>query len=223
MAKREGERSARPWVPSSRRLPVLAEAAAGCQGCDLYLRATQVVFGEGPSRAAMMLVGEQPGDREDVEGRPFVGPAGALLAKALAEAGIDAASAYVTNAVKHFSWEERGKRRIHKKPRVSEVRACRPWLDAEIAAVQPRVIVCLGATASQALLGSAFKLTTGRGRPVDLAEPVVRIVATIHPSAVLRAPDRAARDQAFASLVADLKVAVRLVEDKPLTKRQPKA
>jgi DNA polymerase len=170
-----------------------------------------------------MLVGEQPGDREDVEGRPFVGPAGALLAKALTEAGIDAAAAYVTNAVKHFSWEERGKRRIHKKPRVSEVRACRPWLDAEIAAVRPRVIVCLGATASQALLGSTFKLTTGRGRPVDVPGLTARVVAAIHPSAVLRAPDHDARDRAFASLVADLKIAVRLGEDEPRAPGPPKA
>jgi len=170
-----------------------------------------------------MLVGEQPGDREDLEGRPFVGPAGALLAKALTEAGIDAGSAYVTNAVKHFSWEERGKRRIHKKPRASEVRACRPWLDAEIAAVRPRVIVCLGATASQALLGATFKLTAGRGRPVEPQDLGVQVVATIHPSAVLRAPDHDAREQAFASLVADLKVAVALVEEKPPASRPPKA
>ena len=210
MPKRaDDERSARPWVPASKRLPLLREAAAACEGCDLYLRATQVVFGAGPARAAIMLVGEQPGDREDLEGAPFVGPAGALLGKALEAAGIPLSVAYVTNAVKHFSWEPRGKRRIHKKPRASEVRACRPWLEAEIAAVRPRVIVCLGATASQSLLGASFKLTAARGRVLEQQIGGAAVVATIHPSAVLRAPDHEARDAAFASLVADLKVATR--------------
>jgi DNA polymerase len=194
-------------VPATKRIPALRDAAAECQGCDLYLRATQVVFGAGPARATIMLVGEQPGDREDVEGAPFVGPAGALLSRALAEAGIPASEAYVTNAVKHFSWEPRGKRRIHKKPRASEVRACRPWLEAEIAAVRPRVIVCLGATAAQSLLGASFKLMASRGRVLEQQVGGAVVVATIHPSAVLRAPDHEARDAALASLVADLKVA----------------
>jgi DNA polymerase len=211
MAKRgdENERTARPWVPATKRIPVLREAAAECQGCDLYLRATQVVFGAGAARATIMLVGEQPGDREDLEGAPFVGPAGALLNKALADAGIPLPEAYVTNAVKHFSWEPRGKRRIHKKPRASEVRACRPWLEAEIATVRPRVIVCLGATAAQSLLGASFKLMASRGRVLDQRIGGAAVVATIHPSAVLRAPDHEAREAALASLVADLKVAAR--------------
>ena len=206
----EQERSARPFVPESKSLPTLQEAAEKCQGCDLYLRATQVVFGAGTKRAVMMLVGEQPGDKEDLEGKPFVGPAGAILTRALADAGIDPATVYVTNAVKHFSWEPRGKRRIHKKPRASEVRACRPWLEAEIASVRPRVIVALGATAAQSLLGAAFRLTAQRGQAVTspLAEAVV---ATIHPSAILRAPDTESRHAALAEFVRDLKAAAALL------------
>jgi uracil-DNA glycosylase family protein len=206
----EQERSARPFVPESKSLPTLQEAAEKCQGCDLYLRATQVVFGAGTKRAVMMLVGEQPGDREDLEGKPFVGPAGAMLTRALGDAGIDPATVYVTNVVKHFSCEPRGKRRIHKKPRASEVRACRPWLEAEIAAVRPRVIVALGATAAQSLLGTAFRLTAQRGQAITspLAEAVV---ATIHPSAILRAPDTESRHAALAEFVRDLKVAAALL------------
>jgi DNA polymerase len=191
----------------------MREAARDCQGCDLYLRATQVVFGRGATRALVMLVGEQPGDREDLEGAPFVGPAGALLDRALADAGIDRARAYVTNAVKHFSWEERGKRRIHKKPRASEVRACRPWLEAEIAAVGPRLVVCLGATASQSLLGASFRLTASRGRILEVAELGVRVLATIHPSAVLRAADAESREAAYASFVADLRVVAEAIRE----------
>lgn len=213
-ARPKEPRSARPWVPESRSIPALRDAARSCEGCDLYLRATRVVFGEGASRAAVMLVGEQPGDREDLEGRPFVGPAGALLDRALSEAGLDRARAYVTNAVKHFSWEERGKRRIHKKPRASEVKACRPWLEAEIAAVRPRVVVCLGATASQSLLGASFRLMAERGRILDVPNLGVRVLATIHPSAVLRAIDKESRDAAYASLVADLNVAASLLHRK---------
>jgi DNA polymerase len=201
-------------VPAARRLPDLAAAARKCEGCDLYLRATQVVFGEGSARAALMLVGEQPGDREDLEGKPFVGPAGALLTRALAEAGVDRATAYVTNAVKHFSWEERGKRRIHKKPRADQVRACRPWLEAEIETLSPRLLVCLGATAAQALLGAGFKLMATRGRILEDPGLGVRVLATIHPSAVLRAPDAEARKAAFESLVADLRVAAKAVADR---------
>src|SRR5688572_16128261 len=187
-AAKEIERSARPFVPASRSLAALGAAAEGCQGCDLYLRATQVVFGAGAKRATMMLVGEQPGDKEDLEGKPFVGPAGAMLQRALEEAGLKPEAIYVTNAVKHFSWEPRGKRRIHKKPRASEIRACRPWLEAEVRAVKPVVIVCLGATATESVLGSGFRLTQHRGEvhPSPLAD---RVVATIHPSAVLRATD----------------------------------
>jgi len=207
----EEPRTARPFVPASRSLATLRRAADGCRGCDLYKRATQVVFGAGSREARVLLVGEQPGDREDLEGKPFVGPAGALLTKALEEAGLDPAAAYVTNAVKHFSWEPRGKRRIHKKPRASEIRACRPWLEAELEAVRPHLIVCLGATASQSLLGSGFKLTAHRGELVE-SPWGGRVLATIHPSAVLRAPDQDARRAAYDGLVADLSVAARALE-----------
>jgi uracil-DNA glycosylase family protein len=204
------ERSAQPYVPASRSLPALREAAAQCQGCDLYLRATQVVFGAGSRRATMMLVGEQPGDKEDLEGEPFVGPAGAMLKRALEEAGVEPEQIYVTNAVKHFSWEPRGKRRIHKKPRASEIRACRPWLEAEIEAVHPAVIVCLGATAAQSLLGADFKLTAQRGQAIT--SPLAKaVVATIHPSSILRAPDTESRHAAFAGLVDDLRAAAKLL------------
>jgi DNA polymerase len=191
-------------VPRTKSLSVLAAAAQQCEGCQLYRNATQAVLGEGSREARVVLVGEQPGDREDLEGAPFVGPAGALLDRALADAGLTRREAYLTNAVKHFKWEPRGKRRIHKKPRLSELRACRPWLDAELRILRPSFIVCLGATAAQALLGPSFRLMAHRGRIVDAAG--ARILATIHPSAVLRAPDRAQRAAAYATLVADLRV-----------------
>jgi DNA polymerase len=199
------ERSAAPFVPNSTSLRTLSAAAHECRGCDLYRTATQVVFGAGPSAARVMFVGEQPGDQEDRAGAPFVGPAGAVLDKALADAGIPRDDVYVTNAVKHFKWELRGKRRIHKKPRMSEIKACRPWLEAEIRAVQPVVVVCLGATAAQSVLGSQFKLMQHRGRvmPSTLAD---RVIATIHPSAVLRAPDSEGRRAAYDMLVEDLRV-----------------
>jgi DNA polymerase len=167
----------------------LREAAAGCQACDLWLRGTQTVFGEGAPHAKVMLVGEQPGDQEDIKGHPFVGPAGKLLYKALDEAGIDPKQTYVTNVVKHFKWEPRGKRRIHKKPSVLEITACRPWIEAEIQVIKPTVIVCLGATAAQTLLGKHFRVSTQRGEfiPSPLAPYVI---ATVHPSSLLRAPDR---------------------------------
>src|SRR4051812_22184080 len=197
------ESTAAPFVPPSRSLRTLSAAAHECRGCDLYKRATQVVFGAGPKSARVMFVGEQPGDQEDRRGEPFVGPAGAMLDKALEDAGIPRADVYVTNAVKHFKWEPRGKRRIHKKPRASEIKACRPWLEAELRAVKPQVVVCLGATAAQSMLGAQFKLMQNRGKVVvsPLAE---RVVATIHPSAVLRAPDSEGRRAAYESLVADL-------------------
>ena len=206
-----GERSAAPFVPASTSLKVLSASAHECRGCDLYKAATQVVFGAGPKRARVMFVGEQPGDQEDRQGEPFVGPAGALLDKALADAGIPGDDVYVTNAVKHFKWEPRGKRRIHKKPRASEVKACRPWLEAELRAVHPAVVVCLGATAAQSLLGSSFKLMQQRGKVVTsgMAGPVV---ATIHPSAVLRAPEAEGRRAAYEMLVADLKVAGKMLK-----------
>jgi uracil-DNA glycosylase family protein len=177
------------------------EAARGCRACDLWQLGTQTVFGEGSPKSELMLVGEQPGDQEDLAGRPFVGPAGQLLDRALDEAGIDRKVAYVTNVVKHFKWQPRGKRRIHQKPNAAEVAACRPWLDAELALVQPKALVCLGATAAQALLGRQFRVSKDRGVPVesDLA-PVV--MATVHPSSILRSEDR---EQEFALLVEDLR------------------
>ena len=200
-----GERSAAPFVPKTTSIRTLTAAAHECRGCDLYKAATQVVFGAGPGKARVVFVGEQPGDQEDRQGAPFVGPAGAMLDKALEDAGIPREDVYVTNAVKHFKWEPRGKRRIHKKPRASEVKACRPWLEAELRAVKPEIVVCLGATAAQSMLGAQFKLMQNRGKVVvsPLAE---HVVATIHPSAVLRAPDSEGRRQAYDSLVADLKV-----------------
>src|SRR5687767_3782693 len=200
-----GKRSAAPFVPKTKSLRALSAAANECRGCDLYRTATQVVFGAGPRSAHVMFVGEQPGDQEDRQGAPFVGPAGALLDKALEEAGIPRNQVYVTNAVKHFKWEPRGKRRIHKKPRASEIKACRPWLEAELRAVKPAVIVCLGATAAQSVFGSQFKLMQQRGRVLASAL-APQAVATIHPSAVLRAPDSEGRREAYAMLVADLKV-----------------
>jgi uracil-DNA glycosylase len=207
------ERSARRFLPASRSLPALRAAAETCQGCDLYLRATRVVFGAGPRDAKVMLVGEQPGDREDMEGKPFIGPAGAILDRALDEAGLTPGDAYVTNAVKHFRWEPRGKRRVHKKPRVSEMKACRPWLEAEIEAVGPAVIVCLGATAAQALLGAAFRLTAHRGEVIESAWAPA-LIATIHPSSILRAPDADARREAYDGFVTDLKKAAALVRQR---------
>jgi DNA polymerase len=186
------------------------DAAAGCKACDLYKRGTQTVFGEGPTRAEVMLVGEQPGDAEDLAGHPFVGPAGRLLDRALADAGIDRARVYVTNVVKHFKWEPRGKRRIHAKPNAAEIGACRPWLETEIALVKPRVLVLLGATAAQALLGRAFKVSRQRGQFVE--SPLAPLVtATVHPSSILRAPDDEARRLEMQRFVADLRnVAARL-------------
>ena len=190
-------------VPTGGGLPTLRKAAATCRACDLWKTGTQTVFGEGTKRAELMLVGEQPGDREDIEGAPFVGPAGRMLDKALTEADIERRAVYLTNVVKHFKWEPRGKRRIHKKPNMQEISACRPWLDAEIRAVRPRALVCLGATAAQALIGRGFKVSTQRGELVEssLAEIVT---ATVHPSSILRARDDAARKLAYEEFVRDL-------------------
>jgi uracil-DNA glycosylase len=197
--------SALDFLPARHDLDSLKEAARQCQGCDLYREATQVVFGEGRAPAAILMVGEQPGDREDLQGKPFVGPAGQLLDKCLESAGIDRTEVYITNAVKHFKWEPRGKIRLHKKPNSLEIAACRPWLEAEISAVQPRIIVCLGATAAQSLLGAQFRLTKHRGEvfPTNYGS----VTATIHPSAILRMPEPAAKEAEIASLVQDLKVA----------------
>jgi uracil-DNA glycosylase family protein len=208
--RRPGAREPRPGEPVPSLLPdrpslgAVRTIAAGCKACNLYARGTQTVFGEGPRRAALMLVGEQPGDAEDQAGHPFVGPAGRLLDRALEEAGIDRRLVYVTNVVKHFKWEPRGKRRIHAKPNAAEIAACRPWLDVEIALVQPQVLVCLGSTAAQALLGRAFRVSKQRGElvPSPLA-PVV--TATVHPSAILRAPDDEARREEMLRFVHDLR------------------
>ncbi|HZT65049.1 MAG TPA: UdgX family uracil-DNA binding protein [Acidimicrobiales bacterium] len=201
---------AAPFVPDQRDLAALREAAAACRGCDLHRQATQTVFGDGDQASRVMLVGEQPGDREDIEGEPFVGPAGRLLDRALSEAGIDRREVYVTNAVKHFSWRPAGKRRIHKKPAARQVSACRPWLEAELEAVRPEVVVCLGATAAQSLLGASFRVTRQRGEVIDL-DRAVRAVATVHPSSILRAPDES-RHQEMAAFVADLRAAARLLD-----------
>jgi len=195
--------SAADFMPPTRTLAALREAAAGCRGCELWKRGTQTVFGAGPRRARVMFVGEQPGHEEDLAGEPFVGPAGKVLDRALDAAGVDRAQTYVTNVVKHFKWEPKGKRRIHAKPNAVEITACLPWLQAELDIVKPTVLVCLGATAAQALLGRQFKVTQHRGEWVrsPLAEGVT---ATVHPSSILRAPDEAARYEAFARFVEDL-------------------
>src|SRR3954462_9860052 len=197
------EASAAP-VPPTRDLKTLAQAAKRCRACPLWKRGTQTVFGEGRRGSRILFVGEQPGDKEDLEGRPFVGPAGAVLDKALDDAGIDRRDVYVTNAVKHFKWEPRGKRRIHKKPNAMEIAACRPWLDAEIEAVQPDVIVCLGATAAQALLGKQFRVTKSRGEIIEAEGKTM--LATVHPSSILRAPDDEARRLEREKFVEDLRV-----------------
>jgi DNA polymerase len=185
---------------------VLAQAADGCRGCDLYKTATQAVFGEGPRDAPLMLVGEQPGDQEDLAGKPFVGPAGRMLDRGLAEVGIERRQVYVTNAVKHFKWVPRGKRRLHAKPSAREVRACQPWLIRELEVVRPKMLVALGSTAAQSLFGGGFKVMSQRGEvsPSDLAPWAM---ATVHPSSLLRAPDDEARRRAFEAFVADLRVA----------------
>jgi uracil-DNA glycosylase family protein len=192
-------------IPPRPTLAALRKAAASCQACDLWKRGTQTVFGEGTPKAELMLVGEQPGNEEDLIGRPFVGPAGKLLDRALEEAGIERSRAYVTNVVKHFKWEPRGKRRIHAKPDVVEITACLPWLQAELAVVKPRALVCLGATAAQALLGRKFKVTQQRGQFVP--SPLAPLVtATVHPSSILRAPDDATRRAERARFVEDLRI-----------------
>jgi uracil-DNA glycosylase family protein len=201
-------------IPPRPSLPKLREVAAGCTACDLHLTGTQTVFGEGPSPATVMFVGEQPGDQEDKAGHPFVGPSGKLLDSALAAAEIDRREVYVTNVVKHFKWErgEKSARRIHKKPNAAEINACRPWLDAEIRLVKPGVIVCLGATAAQSLLGKQFRITRDRGKPIRQADGPV-IFATVHPSAVLRSPDPESRDRAEREFFADLKRVARFLRD----------
>jgi DNA polymerase len=204
------EGSAAPLVPERPTLPKLREAAAGCQACDLWKTGTQTVFGEGTRGAEILFVGEQPGDKEDLAGRPFVGPAGRVLDEALAAAGIDRKLAYVTNAVKHFKWEPRGKRRIHAKPNSAELAACRPWLDAELEVVKPKVLVALGATAAQSLLGRQFRVTKQRGVPVE-SDLAPHVVATVHPSSILRQETEEDREEAMKAFVSDLEVVAKLL------------
>jgi uracil-DNA glycosylase family protein len=203
------DETAAPLVPERPSLKKLKEAAAGCTACPLHETGTQTVFGEGLTKARVVFVGEQPGDQEDQQGKPFVGPAGKLLDKALEDAGIDRSAVYVTNVVKHFKWQARGKRRIHQKPNWSEIAACRPWLEAELDVIEPRVLVCLGATAAQALLGRDFRVSRQRGELVesDLAE---NVIATVHPSSILRADDET-RDLEYRELVRDLEVVAKLI------------
>jgi uracil-DNA glycosylase family protein len=203
--------SARALIPPQPTLPRLRQAAASCTACPLYRNATQTVFGEGPEQAPLMLVGEQPGDVEDLAGHPFVGPAGRLLDECLAAAGIDRTHAYVTNAVKHFKWAPRGRRRIHEKPAAAEIAACFPWLEAEITAVAPRVLVALGATAAQALFGRGFRVTRDRGRVID-SPWAPRVLATVHPSALLRAPDAETRHRETERFIADLRQVATFLE-----------
>jgi len=198
-------KGAEKFLPSRITLPALQAAVQNCRGCDLYRYATQAVFGEGPRHASIVMIGEEPGNDEDIKGHPFVGPAGKLLDRALADAGIARDEVYVTNAVKHFKFEERGKRRLHKKPQASEVQACRPWLEAELRVIKPDVIVCLGATAAQAMMGAAFRLTKERGKFFELPSGGY-CTATVHPAAILRAPDQEQRHAQYRDFVQELKL-----------------
>jgi DNA polymerase len=204
MSSRQSQTSAKDFFPARLTLPTLKTAAADCKACDLWEKGTQTVFGEGKRRASVLFVGEQPGNEEDLTGKPFVGPAGRLFEEALAEAGIKRKQTYVTNVVKHFKWEPRGKRRIHKKPNAREIKACRPWLEGEIALVKPQVIVALGATAAQALLGAQFRVTKQRGQFLE-SHLAPYIMATVHPSSILRAPDDETRRLEYRQFVEDLK------------------
>ena len=205
--------SALPFIPDSRSLATLRKAAKDCEGCPLFQRATQTVFGEGAVHATILLVGEQPGDQEDIAGKPFIGPAGKLLDKCLAEAGIDRKHTYVTNMVKHFKWEPRGKRRLHEKPNQMEISACKPWLRREIDVVQPKIIVALGATAAQGLLGSSFRVTKQRGTVVRV-EGYPPILATVHPSSLLRQISHEDRERETQKFIADLKKCAEFISGK---------
>jgi uracil-DNA glycosylase family protein len=207
----DNEEFARPaQPPDTTSWSAVRGAAKHCEACHLYKRATQTVFGEDPKGAAMMLVGEQPGDYEDVAGKPFVGPAGKIMDQALEEAGIDRTQVYVTNAVKHFKWEPRGKRRIHQKPNSREIAACRPWLEAELRIVKPKLVVAMGATAAQTIFGPSFRVTRERGKVLS-SKLAPRVLATVHPSSLLRQPDEASREREYKHFVSDLRAAVRAV------------
>jgi len=210
-ARKSSQNSAEDLIPDQPTLGSLREAAADCRACDLWERGTQTVFGTGRRRAKVMLIGEQPGNEEDLTGKPFVGPAGRLLDDALEEAGIDRSQTYVTNVVKHFKWEPRGKRRIHKKPNAREIAACRPWLEAEIALIKPTVIVALGATAAQALLGPQFRVTKQRGQFIE-STLAPYVMATVHPSSILRAPDDDTRRLEYRRFIDDLKKLARVIK-----------
>jgi DNA polymerase len=209
-------------VPDTRSLSTLRQAAADCRACPLYKLGTQTVFGEGPDRARVVLIGEQPGHEEDLAGHPFVGPAGRLLDRALAEAGIARADAYVTNAVKHFKWTPKGKRRLHQRPNASEIEACRPWLDAELLLLRPTVLVCLGATAAQALLGRSFRVTQQRGQVLP-SEVAKYALATVHPSSILRSRTSEEREHNLALFVADLRVVAELLAAEPVRATKKRA
>lgn len=201
---RHSPRSAAIFIPTKLTVPALRKAASSCTGCDLYKQATQTVFGEGGGHAEIILVGEQPGDQEDRAGHPFVGPAGKILDKALAEAGITRQDVYVTNAVKHFKWEPHGKRRKHKKPSAAEIAACRPWLEAEVKVLTPRIIVCLGVTAAQSVFGKIVRLNELRGKPWNTVM-APNVFVTVHPSAILRHPEAVQRDEEYRRFVDDLR------------------
>ena len=213
----EFARLARP--PDTTNWSAVREAAKDCEACHLYKRATQTVFGEGPKRATMMLVGEQPGDYEDVAGKPFVGPAGKIMDQALEEAGIDRNEVYVTNAVKHFKWEPRGKRRIHQKPNSREIAACRPWLEAELRVVRPNLVVAMGAIAAQAIFGRGFRVTRERGKVLS-SKLAPRVLATVHPSSLLHQPDEESREREYKHFVDDLRAALRAVSEEQNVSRQ---
>jgi uracil-DNA glycosylase family protein len=218
---RRADDSASQYLPERRSVSALRTAATECHGCALWEHATQTVFGQGPAHAKLLFVGEQPGNEEDLRGQPFVGPAGRLFDECLEEAGIDRETSYVTNAVKHFKWEPRGKRRLHKRPAAREIWACRPWLQAELAAVKPEAVVCLGAVAAQSLLGSAFRVTVDRGRLIE--SPIARIVmATVHPSSLLRAPTPEDRARERKHFIADLKIAARALAQHSTDSRDEK-
>jgi uracil-DNA glycosylase len=210
---RRSPRSAAIFIPTKLTVPALQKAASSCTGCDLYKQAIQTVFGAGSSHAEIILVGEQPGDQEDRAGHPFVGPAGKILDKALAEAGITRQDVYVTNAVKHFKWEPQGKRRKHKKPSAAEIAACRPWLEAEVKVLTPRIIVCLGVTAAQSVFGKMVRLNELRGKPWNTVM-APNVFVTVHPSAILRHPETAQRDEEYRRFVEDLRRIVKFLKVK---------